>query len=141
MWHTDLHEIQVAEEATGRAYTKDLMAFLDHRPRFNIHHGLMPDKRSDTCATVLTEPFQLSAPPCILESDNGNEFTGGDLPVFFATLREPVDKPHPIAQTKTGRWNASGEPLNFAAVGTAIMSLLPISFSNITPSEFIRTCT
>jgi hypothetical protein len=50
-----------------------------------MHHRLIQDKRADTCAVVLADTFQVWAPPRVLGSDNGGEFTGA---VLIGVLRE-----------------------------------------------------
>jgi transposase InsO family protein len=50
-----------------------------------MHYRLIHDKRSDTCAAVLAEAFELWAPPCVLGSDNGGEFTGA---AFTSVLQQ-----------------------------------------------------
>jgi putative transposase len=52
------------------------MAFLDDASRFIMHYRFIADKRSETCAAVLADVFQVWARPCVLGSDNGGEFTG-----------------------------------------------------------------
>jgi hypothetical protein len=53
LWHTDLHEIQVPDEATRNTYTISVIAFLDDASQFLMHHRLRRDEGSDTCAAVL----------------------------------------------------------------------------------------
>jgi transposase InsO family protein len=50
-----------------------------------MHHRVLPDKRADTWAAVVSEAFQTWAPPCVLGSDNGGEFTRD---AFASLLRE-----------------------------------------------------
>jgi hypothetical protein len=45
-----------------RTYIIYLRAFLDDASRFIMHHRLIRDKRSDICAAVLADVFQLRAP-------------------------------------------------------------------------------
>jgi transposase InsO family protein len=76
LWHTDLYEIQVRDEATGGTSMIYVTAFLDDASRFIMHYRLIHDKRSDASAAVLAEAFEMWAAPCVLGSDNGAEFTG-----------------------------------------------------------------
>jgi transposase InsO family protein len=41
-----------------------------------MHYRLIADKRSETCAAVLADALKVCAPPCVLGSDSGGEFTG-----------------------------------------------------------------
>jgi hypothetical protein len=59
LWHTDLHEIVIPDEETGGLRTIYLIAFLDDASRYIMHHRLIADKRSETCAAVLSEALQL----------------------------------------------------------------------------------
>jgi hypothetical protein len=52
LWHTDLHEIQVPDDATGGTRIIYLIAFLDDASRFIMQHRLVRDKRSATCTTM-----------------------------------------------------------------------------------------
>jgi transposase InsO family protein len=88
--HTDLHEIQRRDEATGGTPTIYVLAFLDDPSRFIMHYHPMPGKRSDTCAAVLAEAFEMWAVPCVLGSDNGGEFTGA----AFASILQQYGVSH-----------------------------------------------
>jgi hypothetical protein len=57
LWHTDLHEIQFTEDATGGASTIDRIAFLEDASHFIMHHHLIRDKRSNTWAAVLADAY------------------------------------------------------------------------------------
>jgi transposase InsO family protein len=71
----DLYEMQMFDERTGGAFTIYHIAFLDDASGIIMHYRLIADKRSETCAAVLADAFQVWAPPCVLGSDNGGDFT------------------------------------------------------------------
>jgi hypothetical protein len=75
--------MQISDERTGGASTIDLLAFLDDASRFIMHYRLIAHKRSEMCAAVLADAFQVWAPSGVLGSDNGGEFTAPHLPIFF----------------------------------------------------------
>jgi hypothetical protein len=58
----DLHEMQIFDERTGGTSTMYLIAFLDDASRFIMQYRLITDKRSETCAAVLADAFQVWAP-------------------------------------------------------------------------------
>jgi hypothetical protein len=62
-----------------------LIAFLEDVSHFIMQHRLRPDKRAEICAGVLPKTFQMWASPCVLGSDNGDEFTHD---VFTSLPRE-----------------------------------------------------
>jgi hypothetical protein len=96
LWHIDLHEIHAPDETTGSIRIIDLIAFFDGASRFIMHDRLLPDERADTCSAALSETFQISAPPCALGRDNGDEFTGE---AFTSLFRE-----HGLRQWRTTRY-------------------------------------
>jgi hypothetical protein len=59
LWHTDLYEIHVRDEATGGTSTGYVISFLDDASRFIMHYHAIHDKRSDTYAPVLAEAFEI----------------------------------------------------------------------------------
>jgi hypothetical protein len=61
LWHTDLHEIVIPDEQTGGLRTIYLIAFLDDASRYIMHHPLIADRKTETCAAVLSEAPQLWA--------------------------------------------------------------------------------
>jgi hypothetical protein len=59
LWQTDLHEIHARDEATGGTPTIYVLAFLDDDSHFIMNYRLIHDKRSDNCAAVLAEAFEM----------------------------------------------------------------------------------
>jgi transposase InsO family protein len=73
------------DERPGGASTIYLIAFLDDTSRFIVPYHVIADKGSEMCAAVLPDTLQVWAPPCVLGSDNGGEFTGA---VFTSLLHQ-----------------------------------------------------
>jgi transposase InsO family protein len=103
MWHTDLHEIQVRDEATGGTSRIYVIAFLDDASRFVMHYRLIYDKRSDPCAAFLAEACQMWAAPCVLGSDNGGKFTGAACARILQEYGVSHWRKTPIPRNKTGK--------------------------------------
>jgi transposase InsO family protein len=117
LWHTDLHELQLPGKITGGAGIFYLIAFLDDASRYIMHHRLIPDKRVDTCAAVLAETFQMRAPPCVLGTDNGGEFTGE---AFTSGLRQHGVTPwrtKPYTPEQNGKMERFWRSLEHARAG------------------------
>jgi hypothetical protein len=66
--------MQTFDEKTGGASKIYLIAFPDDASRFIMQYRLIADKRSETCAAVLADAFQVWAPQHCLKAhfhDNG----------------------------------------------------------------------
>jgi hypothetical protein len=61
--HTDVHEMQMLNERIGGDSTISLIAFLDKSSRFIMHYRLIADNRSEACAAVPDDAFQVWTPP------------------------------------------------------------------------------
>jgi transposase InsO family protein len=111
LWHVDLHNWDSVLEGT-ELKKRYLIAFIDDRTRYIIHHEVLKSKTAEAASESLRKALSKHPHPYMITADNGGEFRGKP---FTKTAKENCILMHftrpysPEENAKIERWWRTAE--------------------------------
>lgn len=101
LWHTDIHYIKYNEgDEVKTAY---LIAFIDDRSRYIIHHEILDTKDSNSAAQSLIHALEKARKPHTITIDNGGEFIGKSFQDVLKNFNIIDHRTHPYTPQENGK--------------------------------------